>query len=43
MGEGGKEISVDPILYSVIQNSVTAGVSEGVKNALTEMKNRIEE
>lgn len=43
MGEGGKEISVDPILYSVIQNSVTAGVSEGVKNALTEMKKQEEE
>jgi transcription initiation factor TFIIIB Brf1 subunit/transcription initiation factor TFIIB len=43
MSEKGKGIEVDPTLYSVIQNSITAGVNEGVKRALIEIEKEKEE
>lgn len=43
MTEKGKGIEVDPILYSIIQNCVTAGVNEGVRAALIEIEREKEE
>ncbi len=34
MSEKSKRIEVDPILYSIIQNSVTVGVNEGIVRAV---------
>jgi len=43
MSDKNKRVEVDPQLYSVIQNCVTAGVNEGVKKALLEIETRKEE
>lgn len=37
------EIKVDPKLYTIIEKCVSAGVNEGVKNALIEIKKQEEE
>lgn len=43
MSEKGKGIEVDPTLYNIIQNCVTAGVNEGVRKALVEIEKEKEE
>lgn len=43
MSNSEKGISVDPRLYSVIQNCITAGVNEGVKRAIIEMEKQKED
>lgn len=42
MKNGKKELEVDPDLLSVIQNSVTAGVNEGIKNAVKQINDQKE-
>jgi len=43
MSGEGKGVEVDPFLYTIIQNSITAGVNGGVKRALLEIEKEKEE
>lgn len=43
MSEKGNRIEVDPMLYSVIEKCVAAGVSEGVRTALKDIERMKEE
>lgn len=43
MGNKGKDVSVDPKLYDIMQSCITAGVNEGVRRALIEIEKQKEE
>lgn len=43
MGDNGNQVSVDPRLYDIMQDCITAGVNEGVRRALVEIEKQKEE